>query len=419
MRVSLRGKRGSQAAAVAVAVGVLVGVALSTGVGAAGARGGHAPIVIASDSDFSSCRCVVSGSGTTADPYVIGPWSINNVNGVAVSIDGTNLTKSFRLSNLTIAGNATPSDTGIVLNHINTGGTQIGAQVTGTQTSIQTNNVGMLVENSTNVVLDGGGANSNGPGISERGAGTINKNASGAIDVENSSAITIRGWQLSANGGDHQPDWITLDPGVQNWGIGGVRLLGVSNSLIDHNAANNDTDVSYSLFNSSNNTLSGNTGDYPFTMNYLLTDGSSYNTLSGNEGSTGDFMGLVIADPLSGSPAAHDNLVTGNTIHTDGPIGNELSPADITPAFLGGILLLNGTYDNTITNNQTWASFGSDLAWAQAVPDANSAISVATYPPPLHCNVTKYDGPGSAPPLNGNVWTGNTYKTIDPCLPAQ
>lgn len=92
---------------------------------------------------------------------------------------------------------------GIVLNHINRGGTQIGAQVTGTQTSIQTNNVGILVENSANVVLDGGGANSNGPGISERGAGTINKNASGAIDVENSSAITIRGWQLSANGGDH------------------------------------------------------------------------------------------------------------------------------------------------------------------------------------------------------------------------
>jgi hypothetical protein len=103
---------------------------VEVGVGAAGARGGHAPIVIASDSDFSSCRCVVSGSGTASDPYVIGPSSINNVSGVAVSIDGTNLTRSFTLSNLTIAGNASPSDVGIVLNHINRGGTQIGAQVT-------------------------------------------------------------------------------------------------------------------------------------------------------------------------------------------------------------------------------------------------------------------------------------------------
>jgi hypothetical protein len=94
MRVSLRGKRVSRAAAVALTVGVVVGVAWTVGVGAAGARGGHAPIVIASDSDFSSCRCVVSGSGSPTDPFVIGPWSINNVNGVAVSIDGTRLTKS-------------------------------------------------------------------------------------------------------------------------------------------------------------------------------------------------------------------------------------------------------------------------------------------------------------------------------------
>lgn len=82
-------------------------------------------------------------------------------------------------------------------------------------------------------------------------------------------------------------------------------------------------------------------------------------------------------------------------------------------------MLLNGTYDNHITNNQTWASFGSDLAWAQAEPDANSAIGVLTYPLPLHCNVTRYDGPAPRPSRNGNVWTGNTYQHIDPCLPAQ
>jgi hypothetical protein len=316
-----------------------------------------------------------------------------------------------------------------VLNHINA---QISAQVVGSQTSIQTNNVGILVENSTNVVLDGGGANPNGPGIGNKGAGTINKNTSGAIDVENSSQVTIRGWQLSADGGDHQPDWIGFNPSVEGWGVGGVRFFRVRNSLIDHNAANNDTDVSYSLFNSNGNTLTGNTADYPFTVNYLLTDGSSGNTLIGNEGGTSDFIGLLIADPLRGAPfgdgdvmyatygASHDNVVRGNTIHTDGPIGNELSPVDITPAFLGGIVLLNGTYDNTIANNQTWASFGADLAWAQAVPDASSAIGVKTYTPTQHCNVTQYDGSVSlTPAFNGNFWTGNTYKTIDSCLPGQ
>jgi hypothetical protein len=112
-------------------------------------------------------------------------------------------------------------------------------------------------------------------------------------------------------------------------------------------------------------------------------------------------------------------VITGNTIHTDGPIGNELSPVDITPAFLGGIVVLNGTYNNTISSNQTWGSFGSDLAWAQAVPSKSSAIGVVTYPPTLHCNVTASEGGGGTANLNGNHWTGNTFQTIDACLPAQ
>jgi parallel beta-helix repeat protein len=189
---------------------------------------------------------------------------------------------------------------------------------------------------------------------------------------------------LDANGGDHQPNWISLDPSVSYWGVGGIRFFGVTNSTIDHNAANNDTDVSYSLFDSSHNALTANTADYPFTVNYLITDGSSC-----------------------------------STIHTDGPIGNEESPVDIVPSFIGGIVVLNGTYDNKIKNNQTWGSFGSDLAWAQAVPDASTAIGIKTWPPTLHCNVIASDGGGGVANLNGNVWSGNTYKTIDPCLPAQ
>ena len=91
------------------------------------ASGSHAPIVIASDSDFQICNCVLSGSGTTADPYIIGPWAINSTGSgaMAVSVDGTLLTKSFTLFNLTIAGNGSSSSTGIVLNHINPSGQKL------------------------------------------------------------------------------------------------------------------------------------------------------------------------------------------------------------------------------------------------------------------------------------------------------
>ena len=77
----------------AIAV-ITVGVLCLPGV----ARGGGAqsPIRIQSDSDFFACECVSSGTGTQSDPYVIGPLTINNVSGTAVSIDGTNLTKSLQ-----------------------------------------------------------------------------------------------------------------------------------------------------------------------------------------------------------------------------------------------------------------------------------------------------------------------------------
>ncbi len=186
----------------------------------------HSRITLQSNSDFTNCACVTSGMGTQANPYVIGPWAIKTGGGVAVSVDGTSLTASFVLSNLKISGTSKGTDTGIVMNHINPNGTQtIIAEVYGTQTSIQNANIGILVENSSYAVLDGAGANPNGPGIGSKGAGTLNGNTSGAVDMENSSHVCVRGWQLSANGLDHDPDYVAFDPAVRNWGVGGVRLL--------------------------------------------------------------------------------------------------------------------------------------------------------------------------------------------------
>ena len=391
------------------------------------ANNSTAPIVIATDSDFQFCGCVASGSGTTTDPYVIGPLAINKTgaNNTAVSIDGTVLTKSFTLYNLTIAGNGTNSSVGIFLNHINPSGNQtISAVVTGTQTSLQSNGIGILVENSSFVMLDGGNANPNGAGIGGGAVGTINKNFIGAIDIENSSNVTVKGWQMSANGQDNVPDYVAFDPSLSHWGVGAVRLFGSKNVTIDHNAANNCTTVSFALFTSSHNTISNNTADYPFTNNVLITDGSSYNLVANNVFSTADFVGILIADPLPGTStlntygAAHDNVVLSNVDHTDGPTGREVS-SGIAPAFVGGVVILNGTYNNTIKNNQLFASAGSDLGWAQAVPSGTSPIGVLSEPPVLHCNVTVSEGGGGTTNHNGNVWSGNTFKKIDSCITQQ
>ena len=68
-----------------------------------------------------------------------------------------------------------------------------------------------------------------------------------------------------------------------------------------------------------------------------------------------------MADPLPGTStlaqygASHDNLFSNNISHTDGPTGTEKRSA-VVPAFLGGFVVLNGAYNNTIQNNQDWAS---------------------------------------------------------------
>lgn len=385
----------------------------------------HPPITIQSNSDFTNCACVTGGMGTQANPYIIGPWAINTGGGVAVTVNGTNVTASFVLNNLKISGTSKGTDTGIVFDHINPEGTQtIIAEVYGSQTSIQNTNVAILVENSTYVVLEGAGESANGPGVGNNGAGTLNGNLSGAIDIEISSHVSIKGWQLSANGLDKDPDYIAFNPAVQYWGVGGVRFFGVTSSVIDHNSSNNDTDLSYGLFNSSYNQVTYNTADYPYTHNILVIDGSSYNTISNNNTGTGDYFNIMVGDPLPGTAtlaaygASHDNVISNNLNHTAGPTGHEIK-ANIVPGFLGGIVLLNGTYNNQVLNNQDWANTGADLVWAQAVP-ASTPIGVVTYQgTPLNCNVTASEGGGGVGNLNGNVWKGNTYQKIAPCLPAQ
>ena len=191
-----------------------------------------------------------------------------------------------------------------MLRNINPAGIQdITAAVAGAQTSIQTTGIGISVQGSNYLTLDGGGASTQGPGIGPGGVGKISKSSEGAIDVERSSHVTVRGWQLSANGADNAPDWVGLDPGAAHWGVGGVRLFSVTYSTIDHNAANNDTDISYALFASSHDAVTANTADYPFTSNVMVADGSAYDTVAGNQFGTADFIGILIADPLPGSAA--------------------------------------------------------------------------------------------------------------------
>src|SRR5262249_31007048 len=188
-------------------------------------------------------------------------------------------------------------------------------------------------------------------------------------------------------------------------------FFNVNDSVIDHNAANNDTSISYSLFASRDNQVTWNTADYPFSMNILVTAGSSKNLIDHNQLGTADFIGILVADPLSGQPGASfrtkDNTISNNVVHSSGPTGREVME-EIVPDFVGGIVLLNSTSGNRINGNQLWSNTGTDLKWAQVTLDPNSPIGVRFFPNTAVCN-------GPLPPFNGNVWSGNVVRTEDIC----
>ena len=373
---------------------------VSTGISFAANVNSIGPIHIDGDAGFAACGCAALVGGV----WTIGPWSISGAAGDGVLIE--NVTAPFLLRNMTVIKSA---GAGVHLNHVSGGGAVV---IAGTQTSLQNNRIGIVIENSTNLTVDGGGANPAGPGTVTSGqAGTINQNFLGAVNVENSSFVTVRGWQMSANGQDGIPDWVAFDPGTDHWSIGGVRFLNVSNSVIDHNSANNDTSISYSLWNSSHNSVTWNTGDYPFTVNLLLADGSSFNTVSANRLGTADFIGILVADPLppSGYGPTSGNIIANNTVHTSGPTGTEIKSGQ-APDFTGGIVLLNSTSSNSVRSNLLWSNTGTDLKWAQETKDPSSRTGVRSYPNTAICNV-----PPFGPPFNGNVWVGNSFKSQDVC----
>jgi hypothetical protein len=75
--------------------------------------GQHAAITITSNAGFSTCGCVTSGSGTAANPFVIGPWAISapseGTNGWSVKVDnsGGKITDYFNIFGISSTYNNT------------------------------------------------------------------------------------------------------------------------------------------------------------------------------------------------------------------------------------------------------------------------------------------------------------------------
>ena len=84
---------------------LVAGVLAFAGPAGTAVSASHAAITIAKDADFQSCACVTSGSGTSSNPYVIGPWTITaaSAGGWAIKVDNSSgaVTKFFHIDGIT------------------------------------------------------------------------------------------------------------------------------------------------------------------------------------------------------------------------------------------------------------------------------------------------------------------------------
>ena len=116
-------------------LGVVLAAALA-GSASPSSASSIAPIHINGDTGFSACGCATQVDGV----WVIGPWSISGAPGDGVLIE--NATAPFRLMNMTVTNS---KGAGIHLKNAVGGRATV---VSGTQTSLQNNNIGLVIENS-------------------------------------------------------------------------------------------------------------------------------------------------------------------------------------------------------------------------------------------------------------------------------
>ena len=391
--------------AVATLLAILLVAAVVAPVQGASLKGGnHSPISITSDFGFTSvgsaigCACVSDGTGSSSDPFEIGPWTIMATSsGPGVLISG--VTKFFAMSHLTIHG--TGVNDGIDLVNLNAVGPS-----------------GEHLDSITAVNIDGarnGIALAQVAGVSISG-NSLNNNRAWGIRLLNSHDNTITFMTISHNG-LLNPDSTELPESagafLQNEFFGGVLFMDSDHNTLSRSQLSEDAYAGFVLVRSDFNTVFDINSRYPDYFGGVLQDSSS-NVLNRIDMQTADFDGLVIRGGGS-------NTVEFSDFSANGPIGNELK-AHVVPYFVAGIYLGWGTHDNHIVfDHANRGNTGPSLV----VDDGSIVNPVQT---PLQdqnpFNGAGGNDPGTVPAVSafdpgagtaagaGNVYCGNSFVSF-------
>jgi len=358
---------------------VAMAVAAGAPVAASADTGQHGAITITSDSDFTApgsangCACVTAGNGTPASPYVIGPWAISAPSGgssgwgIKVDNSGSGVTSSFTITGISANySGVPPTDPVIVLVDVkNPAWTTIsnvsaneagrGVELDGSSyinlDQLSFNKMagtGLYIDGSWHVRLSNSKFKSTADGELEQ-----THNADGVYAL-NSAYLSIGG--VPACPSDQICNSLDYDSGF------GVYLQMTHDVTIDHASANADDTGAFVLDNAWNVNLGNSNaeGGGPICI-----------TLNGQKSPTGyftDLQGGLLLVNGSHDNAIHDDQFAGNTGTSIGSGGN-------------------GFFVNPCTNsNQPFspaeAPMGSNNTFTNV---CYSATDIASLEPPQRC----------------------------------
>lgn len=370
---------------------VLGAVVIAFGVGvpasyAGGGVGQHTAITITSNADFSTCGCVVSGKGTQASPYVIGPWAISAPNpgndpdpiavGSAITVDNTPtptnpspITDYFTITGISINYDETSLPPNPVYPVIYLRDVQQSTTIS--NVSANDDGIGIKLDGSSNITLD---------------SVSVNKMNGAGLWLDGSSNITsINGKYKATSDGlppsSHDADGLYAEnsSNLHIGGVAGCPKNGICNTF--------DYDSGWGVYlpNTSNVVIENASANVDDTGGFVL-DGRNHVTL--------DNSGAEAGGPICIS--ANGAKETSGYLPTD---------------LVGGLMLVNGTSDDTISNdtfNGTSSSSGFSIG-----DGANGGVNNPFYFD-VCMNMQQLLTPPGDPPMGSNIKFSNVcYTTTD------
>lgn len=354
---------------------ILTVVTLAVAVGAPMAAGAdiglHGAITITSNSDFTApgsatgCACVTAGNGTAASPYVIGPGAIaapsGGSSGWAIKVDnsGGGVTSSFTISGISANYSGVPAtDPVIVLVDVNNAaGTTI--------SNVSANEAGRGVEldSSSHINLDqlsfnkmaGIGLFINGSSHVTVSNSKLKSTAEGDLPHNSDGIYALNSAYLSIGGVPACPANMVCNSVDYDSGFG-VYLQNTHNVTIDRASANADDTGGYVLDNAWNvslgNSGAGSDGPICFTVNMVRTHAGYVSDLQGNLLLINGSHDNVIHDDQFAAPTAGFSIASGGNGFFFNPCTGSNEPISPVEAPMGS----NNTFTNVCYSSTDIAS---------------------------------------------------------------